>query len=303
MTGSSGLIGTSVCRSLVTDGYEPVTMDIRPSQYNEFKPRFHDITDRREVKKAVKDIQGVIHLAAVSRVIDAQNAPNLCRHVNVEGTKNILTSLSNHQKQPWIVYGSSREVYGEPKKLPVTENHRLEPINVYGESKVEAEKLISDYCFRENAAAIIFRFSNVYGSVYDHSTRVVPAFVRFALQGKAVRMDCPDHVFDFTHVDDTSDAIMRGVDSLIENKMEGVDSFNVSPGEGTSLTELIMIIGEIIGNNVATFPGEKRSYDVKRYVGDCTKLEAILGYVCKIKIKEGLTTFCNEFREFLHRGK
>ena len=302
VTGSSGLIGSAVCQFLAAKGHDPVTMDVRPSPIKDFSPRFHDVTNLEELRKAVKNIDGIIHLAAVSRVIDAQRNPALCHTVNVEGTKRILTALSELQDPPWFVYGSSREVYGEPKSIPVAETHPLKPINIYGDSKVEAEKLLTETYMRHNAAAIIFRYSSVYGSVYDYQTRVIPAFIQGALIGEPLRVDCPEHVFDFTYVSDAAEATIMGVEALKEGKITGIETLNVSPGRGTSLKELVILVGEVTGKETITFRGEKRSYDVGRYVGDVHKLAAVLGYSCKTDLKEGLTRLCSEYKMFFSAG-
>jgi len=200
------------------------------------------------------------------------------------------------------VYGSSREVYGEPKNIPVAETHPLKPINIYGDTKVEAEKLLTEAYMRHNAAAIIFRYSSVYGSVYDHQTRVIPAFIQGALREEALRVDYPEHVFDFTYVSDAAEATIMGMEALSEGKITGIETLNVSPGCGTSLKELVILVGEVTGKKTITFRGEKRSYDVGRYVGDVHKLAAVLGYSCKTDLKEGLTRLCSEYKMFFSAG-
>ena len=137
VTGSSGLIGTAVCRRMFERGFEPVTMDIRQSSDPDFQPQFTDINDTYEVMRAVKDVHGIIHLAAVSRVIDGEKNPDLCRKTNIQGSNNILYALSDSQCHPWVIYGSSREIYGEPENIPVPEIHSINPINIYGETKAK----------------------------------------------------------------------------------------------------------------------------------------------------------------------
>jgi nucleoside-diphosphate-sugar epimerase len=292
VTGSSGLIGSAVCTALRNSGFDPLTMDLR-TPYTGEAPAFRDITDVSESSRALRGVEGVIHLAAVSRVIDAQNNPERCLHVNVAAFENLMKMIVERPHPPWIIYGSSREVYGEPRYLPVDENHPLDPINVYGESKVKAEGILTHN--KGSINSLIFRFSNVYGSKHDHPTRVVPAFLSGALEGKPLRIDSLDHVFDFTHVRDVAEALTVGVKKLSNGEIEGSDTLNISPGVGTSLSELVELIRGVTGTEITTIAGDKRSYDVARYIGNVEKLEARLGYRCRTQLKEGLSLMYEEY--------
>ncbi len=292
ITGSSGLIGTSVCRKMFERGFEPITMDLRQSPDPDFQPQFTDINDPNEVKKAIKDVQGVIHLAAISRVIDGEKYPSLCRKTNIYGSENIFKAATESSLHPWVIYGSSREIYGEPETIPVYETHPVNAINVYGETKVHTENNLRS---SRGINSIIFRYSNVYGSVYDHKTRVIPAFMRGALLDQPLRVDCPNHVFDFTYVQDVAEATVRGAEALINDRIQGCTTFNVSPGIGTSLTELVNIVAGVTGKEVTTVPGIKRDYDVGQYIGDSSHLKKVLGYQCQTSLLKGLQLLYEDY--------
>ena len=297
VTGSSGLIGTAVCRRMFERGFEPVTMDIRQPSDPDFQPQFTDINDIYEIMRAVKDVDGIIHLAAVSRVIDGEKNPDLCRKTNIQGSNNILYALSGSPCHPWVIYGSSREIYGEPENIPVPETHAVNPINIYGETKAKTEENLRLKSKRCGLNSIIFRFSNVYGSVHDHETRLIPAFMSATLSEQPLRVDCPDHIFDFTYVEDVAEASLRGVEALSYGVLEGCEEFNVSPGVGTSLTELVEMISDVTGKEVTTVQGERREYDVGRYIGDVSKLEEILGYRCQTSLNDGLRRLHDDYIE------
>jgi len=291
VTGSSGLIGNAICEKLSERRITPITMDINSSPNPKFHPKFSDVRDIVEVSRALKNVEGVIHLAAVSRVIDGEKNPTLCTSTNIQGTNNILDVLTKTDPYPWVIFGSSREVYGEPIAFPVSEDHPLNPMNVYGETKKESETRIQEKVFSHNIDSVIFRYSNVYGSIYDHPTRVIPAFMWAALKDQPLRIDCPDHIFDFTFIDDTVEATMCGVEALAHGSSRGVRKYNVSPGIGTSLMELVDIISGVTGKELITVPGRRREYDVGKYYGDVKALETDLGYKCSTSIKTGLTKY------------
>ena len=143
-----------------------------------------------------------MHLAAVSRVIWAERAPEDCRSTNIGGLRRVLEVAFEQPVPPWVIFASSREVYGQPRPLPGTEDTPLSPVNLYGRSKVEGERLVEEARASGLRTAAV-RLSNVYGSALDHADRVVPAFVWAAVQGNAIRIDGAECTFDFTHIDDT----------------------------------------------------------------------------------------------------
>lgn len=295
VTGSSGLIGSIVCSMLTGRGFDVITMDTRIEPTTHMKPNFGNLLDLNEMSEAVKNVDGIVHLAAVSRVIDAQVNPELCRLTNVEGLKNLIYSAKKQVKKPWIVFASSREIYGEPEYLPVNEDHLLKPINVYGNCKKLAEETLTDTV--NSIPGIIFRYSNVYGSPFDYPTRVIPAFLWGVLNGTPLRVDSPNHIFDFTHVNDAAGAIVAAVEKLTSDDFEGHKIFNLSTERGTSLTQLIDILKDLIGKDVETIAGKNRNYDVSRYIGDCRKVKRELGFQCRISLKEGLDLMLEECRK------
>jgi len=295
VTGSSGLIGSVACSMLENKGCNVITMDTRINPTNYAKPDFRNLLDSNELSGAVKNVDGIVHLAAVSRVIDAQVNQELCRLTNVEGLRNLIYCAKKQVKTPWIVFASSREIYGEPEYLPVNEDHLLKPINVYGNCKKLAEEKLTDPV--TSIPAIIFRYSNVYGSPFDYPTRVIPAFLWGTLTETPLRVDSPSHVFDFTHVKDAAGAIVAAVEKLTSDEFEGHKIFNLSTGKGTSLTQLIDVLKDLTGKELETVAGKNRDYDVSRYIGDCRKVKRELGFQCQISLKEGLDLMIEECRK------
>ena len=121
-----------------------------------------DIVEFTSFENELTEIDGILHLAAISRVIDAEFNKNECTRVNVLGTKNILNQAPSLNCK-WFIFGSSREVYGEPNSFPVEEKGGVNPINYYGIEKVNGENLVEESCNKNNMAHSILRFSNVYG--------------------------------------------------------------------------------------------------------------------------------------------
>ncbi|MDE0473335.1 MAG: SDR family oxidoreductase, partial [Gammaproteobacteria bacterium] len=146
-------------------------------------------------------------------VLWGEHDPEECWNTNVGGLRNVLQALDEIRHRPWLLFASSREVYGQPRRLPATEDTPLRPVNVYGRSKVEGERLVDNARSRGLRAATV-RLSNVYGRARDHADRVIPAFARAADSGGTIRIDGAECTFDFTHIDDTARGMAAVVDLL-----------------------------------------------------------------------------------------
>ncbi|NJD76232.1 MAG: NAD(P)-dependent oxidoreductase [Candidatus Methanoperedens sp.] len=303
VTGSSGLIGSAVCPLLEEYGYIVRRFDIQPpsSEIGTTYFRSKELTDGKDRRRAIKGIDGVIHLAAVSRVLDAELDPSKCIDVNVRGTMELLHDIAKLDNPPWVIYGSSREVYGTSSKIPVSEDQPLKPVNIYGMSKVVGEYLVSNYSRLTKRPSVIFRFSNVYGSVYDHSTRVIPAFVRATVTGSAIRIEGEDNIFDFTHVDDTANAIRAAVNLIEDGRLAGTEVMNVASGRGTTLMQLANLVRTISGVDIPIIKKKLRDFDVNHFIGDPYRLESLLGVRCKIPLYIGIQRLLNDFRTDINR--
>ena len=120
VTGSEGLIGREVCRSLAARGHNVRRFDISRSS-------LEDVRRSDQLSVAVNNVDGVVHLAAVSRVVWGERNPDLCVATNVVALKELLDACLNQRRRPWVVFASSREVYGSSDRLPVHEDARLQP--------------------------------------------------------------------------------------------------------------------------------------------------------------------------------
>ncbi|MCL7413138.1 MAG: NAD(P)-dependent oxidoreductase [ANME-2 cluster archaeon] len=297
ITGSSGLIASAIIPFLEADGHIIRGFDIRPSPSgNNTSFIAEDITDSKARQNAIKDIDGVIHLAAVSRVLDAEQDPAKCFDINVKGTMSVLSDLAKLDNPPWVIYGSSREVYGFASTMPVSEEQSLKPVNIYAESKVASESLIRNYARLTNRPAIILRFSNVYGSIHDHATRVIPAFVRASVTGNEIRIDGEDHTFDFTHVDDIARTIRASVEHIEDGTLAGIETMNVVSGKGTTLKQLANLVKSISGAEIPITRGIPRNFDVDHFIGDPSHLEDMLGICCDTPLSTGIERLMNDFR-------
>lgn len=289
ITGSAGLIGSGVARELVHRGIEIQSLDIA-----EDHDGYGDVRDRVRVDAAIARCDGVVHLAAVSRVIWGEDDPALCRDTNINGTKNVLDAALRARRRPWVIFASSREVYGQPETLPANESCPLHPVNVYGETKIAGERLVAA-AVDSGVRACIVRLSNVFGTTEDHADRVVPAFARQASRGEDLRVDGAGHTFDFTHVDD----VARGLASLMDLLADGgipPPPIHFVTGRPTTLGQLADRAIEIAGTGSMVRHAPPRSFDVARFYGDNTRARRLLGWSPRVELEAGLARLIADFR-------
>lgn len=289
ITGSSGLVGTALTSALLAEGADVVRLDIRAR--GEARG---DVRDRARVDEAVAGVDGIVHLAAVSRVVWGERDPELCWATNVGGLRNLIEAAAQSPRMPWLIFASSREVYGQPEALPATEDAPLRPVNVYGRSKAEGELLVAE-AQRVGVRACTIRLSNVFGSTFDHADRVVPAFARAAAFGEELRVDGLDHTFDFTHIDD----VVRGVVALIKLLAAGdppPPPIHFVSGRPTTLGELANLAARLGVSGSAIRTAAPRDFDVARFFGDPSRARALLGWQPLVRLEDGLTRLVEGFR-------
>lgn len=166
-----------------------------------------DIRDKDAMRNALgPDVIGVLHLAAVSRVLWClQNEPD-CEDVNVAGTKGALESMEKARVGSWFIQASSREVYGVAEAFPVTEDVPHNTANVYGASKARAETAIEQHILERDGKsgtsspfrAIALRLSNIYGGQADHRKRLIPSITTNALAHRTIQIVGGDQDVSFS---------------------------------------------------------------------------------------------------------
>ena len=287
ITGGAGLIGTASKTYFEQRGWTVSTLDLKDCDLDGRTIDYvGDIVDFKHLQELLSDFDGILHLAAVSRVIDAELNKEECTRVNVNGTKRLLEAASA-AKCRWFIFGSSREVYGEPPSLPVSEEYGVAPINHYGHAKVIGENMVKDYCEINEMVHSNLRFSNVYGHSGDHQTRLVNAFIIQALKSEPLEIHGGGQLFDFTHIDDTAGAIFAAAE-MLHDLNKSLPPIHVLPGEAVAIEDLAAMVVSITDSNSQIVYTPGRDYDVERFHGDPSRMNEILGYKCSIDIITGL---------------
>ena len=291
ITGSSGFIGSALRGFLEEHGIEVIPYDLR-------EPAPNDTRDFANLREKIAGLDGVVHLAAVSRVIRAFEDTLNCINTNVGGTINVLEAIRQaHGKQPWIIFGSSREVFGESRPLPVTEETPCQPMNVYGIAKIAGENLCRIFSKDYGLKTRVLRFSNVYTGKNDQLDRVIPKFIFRAAKNDALVINgTGQEIFDFTYIDDTVQGIL-GCIQEIEKSQQLYNDFILSTGRPVSLHELAEIIIKTLNSQSKIQYAQGRSYDVNKFYADPAKAKQIIGFNPSTSLEEGLKKVIAGFRK------
>ena len=297
VTGSSGQIGTNLCLKLMENGHRVQGIDKRPNSWTQEVPTsILDLSRRDGVSKNLTEIVSgydlVVHLAAYAKVYELVEIPDRALD-NIVMTFNVLESCRLNRLP--IIFGSSREVYGDIHHHITDESHAdfVVAESPYSASKISGEALIYSYSECYGLKYLVFRFSNVYGrydSDLERMERVVPLFIDKINKRQPIVIYGPDKVLDFTYIDDCVDGLCRGIDNLHSKKAEN-ETINLAYGEGNSLVKLSELITENLGVHVEELEVSfkpSRLGEIKRYVANISKAKSLLGYQPQTSLDEGI---------------
>jgi UDP-glucose 4-epimerase len=272
ITGGLGFIGRHLVTSLLDKGHNIIILDnLYHNQSPEDFKWIHsvnfikgDIRDLETVNNATKNIDIIFHLAALSNVRESIENPDYCYSTNVTGTYNILNSaVKNNVKK--VIFSSSREVYGNQSILPVKEEAKLIPINIYGATKACAEHLCEIFKRNYGLNISIFRISNTYGPGDPGKSRVIPTFIRKIKNNEEIIVNGGDQIIDFIWIDDVIKFLVDSLDKYSNEKI------NIGSGKGTSLNDLLDLLIKLMNKNPKIKYNHKILQEVDSYIADISK--------------------------------
>jgi UDP-glucose 4-epimerase len=297
VTGGAGFIGSHLLDRLIKDQVDVTVLDdLSTGKLNNFsdyledkKLRFieGDIRNKASVNDALKDVEVVFHLAAVTSVPYSVEHPEETFEVNVDGTRNLLEA-SVRGDVDRFVYVSTCAVYGEPRYLPIDEKHLTHPISPYAESKLKAEMVCQEVHESYRLKSVILRPFNVYGPRQrnDQYAGVIFRFIERIREGKPpVIFGDGSQTRDFVHVTDVVEALL-----LSSRSKDAVNRiFNVATGVPTSINRLAKLLIEISGVGlVEPQYNSARKGDIKHSYADIKEAETYLGFRPQVSLRDGL---------------
>jgi UDP-glucose 4-epimerase len=324
VTGGTGYIGSHTTVELIEEGFEPIIVDNlynseavvidRIQKITGVKPHLEifDLCDQEKLDRFIQknnDISAVIHFAAYKAVGESVNKPLEYYRNNLLSVINLLDVMKRHGI-PSLVFSSSCTVYGQPEKLPVTEDAPLQPAtSPYGNTKQIGESIIRDTTVSDkNIKAISLRYFNPIGAhpsaLIGELPRGIPEnLVPFLTQtGYGIREELkvfgndyntPDGscIRDYLHVVDLAKAHVIAIKRLTEGKNKtNYEVFNLGTGKGVSVLEAIKSFERVSGIKLKYKIVGRRAGDIEKIWANPSYANKELGWKTLSSLDEAMKT-------------
>jgi UDP-glucose 4-epimerase len=297
VTGGAGYIGSHTNKLLHRQGYDTIVYDNLAYGHRECSKWgtfvLGDLADRDGLEALFRanPITAVMHFAAYTYVEESITFPEKYYQNNVANTLNLLNAMVEHGVRH-LVFSSTCAVYGNPMRIPLSEDHPLDPISPYGKGKQMVETILKDLNEAHELRYASLRYFNAAGADpegeigewHDPETHLIPLVLDAALGTReAVKIygtdyDTPDGtcIRDYIHVTDLASAHVAALEYL--KKTETSDIFNLGNGNGFSVRQVIDEARSTTGREIPVQEVERRPGDPSTLIGSSDKARKALGW-------------------------
>jgi len=296
VTGGAGYIGSVVVDQLLERGFKVVVLDDLSAGHRQAVSRGAGFVQgnvgNRELVESLLErerIEAIIHLAAFALVPESVAQPQKYVTNNVTAAR-VLLEAAVRAKIRRFVFSSSCAVYGHPATIPITEDSPLAPVNPYGETKRDFERLLADVGQKQGIGVVSLRYFNASGATerlgedHDPETHLIPNVLAAALGKRAALevygTDYPTAdgtaVRDYVHVADIAAAHLRALD--VELDGNSAVAVNLGTGTGRSVREVVEAARRVTGRAVPTIERPRRPGDPPELVAAVGRAATLLGW-------------------------
>jgi len=290
VTGGAGFIGSHMVKALLREKWEVVTIDNLSTGHRDAVVGGvfvqHDLAQRTNLVDILRQsrAQAVFHFAGLIQVGESARDPEIYYRNNVVGTLNLLAAMRETGIRQ-LVFSSTAAVYGEPRTVPIEEDHPFAPSSPYGSSKAMVEIVLTEYDRAYGLRSVSLRYFNAAGADpegnlserHEPESHLIPLALQVArgcrreLNVFGTDYDTPDGtcVRDYVHVSDLCDAHLAALDWLSRNDSSG--AFNLGNGRGYSVRDVVRIAEEVSGRPIPTVDLPRRLGDPARLVASASR--------------------------------
>jgi nucleoside-diphosphate-sugar epimerase len=304
VTGGAGFIGSNIVDELVRRGHTVTVLDDFSSGKEEnlvaVRDKIHllrgSICDLDAAREACRGADYVLHLAARTSVPRSVAEPLDTNRVNIDGTLNVLIAARD-AKVRRFVFAASSSAYGESETLPKVETMPSAPISPYGVTKLVGEVYAQVFGRVYGLENVSIRYFNVFGPRQDPTSQYSGVLSRFML---TVLQGVPPVVYgdglqsrDFTYIENVVDITLRACEAPeVSGKV-----FNGGTGEQTTLKDVLKLLAQISGKQIAAKYDPPRTGDILHSLADISSARKFLGYVPRVNFEEGLRRTWDWYRQ------
>ena len=315
VTGGCGFIGSHTCVELLESGYEVVIVDNLSNSKKDVVNKIETITNKKvsfyevnvcdfkELDKIfeAEQIDAVIHFAGYKAVGESVSKPIMYYRNNLDSTLTLIEVMTKHNIKK-LVFSSSATVYGDPEKLPITEDFPLHTTNPYGTTKLMIEMILRDLYKSDNEWSIaLLRYFNPIGAHKSGligenpngiPNNLMPYIVKVAnkelpqlsIFGNDYDTKDGTGVRDYIHVVDLAKGHIKAIEKV--SKDRGIDAYNLGTGKGYSVLEIVNTIMKVNNVDVPYKIVERRPGDIAACYASTEKANKILGWKAELEIDE-----------------
>lgn len=295
VTGGAGFIGSNIVEALVKQKHRVTVLDnMSTGSLENLKPFLEKITfikgdlrNFRDVRKATRGIDYVLHQAALRSVERSVDDPIATNNSNITGTLNLLIA-SAENKVKRFVYASSSSIYGDSKKIPQREDQLPQPVSPYATSKLSGEYYCRVFAKTFGIETVVLRYFNVFGPRQNPKSKyaaVIPIFMQRAREGKPLIIHGDGKQSrDFTYIDNVVQA------NLIAARTAGISGeiFNTARGDSNRVLDIVAILEKILKRKLLRKHISSRIGDVRRTQADNRKIITRLKFKPTVNFEEGI---------------
>ena len=293
ITGGAGFIGSHIAKHLVDKNHNVTVVDNlsrgRLANLSKIKEQIEfkkiDILDFDSLKEVISNSDGVFHQAALTSVPESFTQKEKYHNVNVKGTENIFKLAKEFEKK--VVFASSSSIYGNTTSIPIQENFEKNPINPYGVTKLDDEKLAEKY-HNLGVSIIGLRYFNVYGigQTNDYAGVITKFIDQINLNKFPIIFGDGTHTRDFISVEDVAKANLLSMESNTDFSF-----LNIGTGISTSIKTLAEVMIDLSGKTLEISYDDLPLGDVKESLADVSLAKKLINWNYETSLKNGLKKF------------